>query len=161
MARYDAENLANDLVAILKTNLSTKLTAITAEKGDSLTLSPVDTTRGYFFQSLEKATAAALPVFIFWGLDDPIAKGSSGMATAQEIDFFFILVLQDTAENETFIIRLMRYMRAIREVFEENYTTINRAARISVSSLAPVPIESLNAAGTFKATGVKIRANLA
>lgn len=161
MAVYDIESLSADLVGILKTNFATKLAAITTEKGDSLTLLVPDTTRGYLFQSLEFSAAAAQPVFVFWGLDDPIPEGSSGQATAQKIDFFFILMLQDTAENATFMTRLLRYMRAMKEIFEENYTKINRVARLSVSSLAPVPLGDLNGAGSFKATGVRIRANLA
>ena len=161
MARYDLENLIDDCVALLQANLATKLAAISAEKNDGLVLAVPDTTNGYFFQSLEKSTAAAQSVFVFYGLDDPEPLASSGQATGQKVDLFFIVVLQDTAENSIFVTRLMRYMRAVREIFEENFTGINRSVRLSVSSLAPVPIAALDNSGAFGATGVKIRATIA
>lgn len=161
MAKYDLEQLSLDLVAILQANLGAKLAQISTLKNDGLVLLVPDTARGYFFQSLEKETATNQPVFVFYGLDDPVTKYSSGQATGIEVDLFFILVLQDTAENPVFTRRLLRYMRAFQEVFEENFTKINRSVRISVSSLAPVPLGALDNAGAAGATGVKIRANLA
>jgi hypothetical protein len=159
MAKYDIENLLTDLAAIAKTNLNTKIAAITAEKNDDIVLKTIDS-GAYFFQSLAKNRAASYPVFLFYGMDDPTADGI-GPGTAETVNIFFLVVLQDTAEEEVYMTRLLRYSRALKEIFEENYATIRRVSRILVSNLAPVSFEIENVSGTFKAVGVKVRATLA
>ena len=159
MARkFDIEILLSDLRAIALANLNTKLASIDAEKNDGITLKQLDPDK-VFFQDLDKSDAAAAPLFLYYGLDDPVTD-AIGAHTALQLSIYFILVLQDTAENFTYMTRLLRYMRAMQEIFQENYATIQYVSRIQVSSLSPVSF-TVEGTGTFKATGVKIKAVLA
>lgn len=156
--KYDVESLLNDLKAIVVNNINTQLALIDVEKNDGVTMGEIDD-NAYFFQSLQMSTAANYPVFVFYGIDDPVTSGI-GHATSKAIDVFFIVVLQDTAENAVYMTRLLRYGRAMEEIFEKNFATITRAARLLVSSLAPVSFAVLNTPGSYKGVGVKIKATI-
>lgn len=158
MAKYDIENLLADTLKIVNDNLNVKLRAISAEKADGLNLLELDPAK-CFFQDLDKSDAIAAPLFLFYGVDDPQVDGI-GPASAIRAELFFILVLMDTGENKLFMTRLLRYMRAMQEIFQDNYDKIVRVGRISVSSLAPVSF-TIQGGGSFKAVGVKLKASLA
>lgn len=158
MAKYDLENLLADCLGVVTSNLNTKLAAITSEKGDGLALETLDPAQ-IFFQDLNKSDAAASNLFLFYGIEDPQADGI-GPATALRNELFFILVLKDTGETTVFMKRLLRYMRAMQEIFQDNYDKIPRVGKIAVSSLSPVSF-TIEGGGSFKAVGVKIRAILA
>lgn len=156
--KYDLENLLADTLAIVTNNFNTKLLAIDAEKNDGITLKPLDLQK-CFFQDLNKSEVAAAPLFLFYGVDDPVADGI-GPHTALTCHLFFILVLQDTGENKKYMTRLLRYLRAMQEIFQDNYDKNPRVGRLSVSSIAPVSF-SVEGGGSFKAVGVKVKAVLA
>lgn len=163
-ARYDVEELLRDLADVCKAKLNTRLAAITAEKvaqnpSDALTTLAQVPDGAYFFQSLDKSRAAAHPVFMFWGLEDPVADGA-GPYTIERLSIFFIVVVKDTAEQENYMWRLMRYSRALKEIFEENFSKNRGGVKLSVSSLSPVGFDALGMPGSFKAVGVRLSATI-
>lgn len=158
MARYDIENFLSDLVATCKAKLNTKIADINAEKGDAITVATVPD-EAYFFQALNKAKAAPYPVFMFYGLEDPETDGL-GPYTSESYEIYFIVVVKDTAENEIYLTKLLRYARALKEIFEQNFSKNPWGIKLKVSSLSPVGFEALGMPGSFKACGAKIRATL-
>lgn len=157
MPKYDAEKLLIDLAGIVTGNLNAKIDVINTEKNDSVTLKHLDTTK-VFFQDLNTENVAA-DLFLFYGLEDPQAEGL-GPYTASRFEIFFILAVADTGENgSAYMTRLLRYMRAMKEIFEDNYSTIPQAGRLRISSLSPVPLNALGN-GPYGATGVRIKADL-
>ncbi len=153
-ARYDIEELLRDLLEVCKANLNTKLAALDAEKNDGITLLTVPD-EAYFFQSLEKARAAPYNAFVFWGLDDPTPDGH-GPYTLENLGIFFIVVVRDTAETENYLFRLMRYSRAMKEIFEQNFSKNRGRVKLSVQNLSPVGFDALGMPGSFKAVGVRL-----
>lgn len=159
MARYDLESLLNDLKAVAVANLNAKLSAISSEKNDDIALLPVPN-EAYFFQVLDKKKAGHFPAFIFYGASDPTVQ-AIGAGTAEDYEVFFIAVLRETAEGEAFSTRLLRYSRALKEIFETAFTQNKIRTRISVSSITPTNFAIQDQPGSFRGVGVKVRAVLA
>lgn len=159
MARYDLESLLNDLKAVAVANLNAKLSSITTEKADEISLLPIPE-EAYFFQVLDKKKAGHHPAFIFYGASDPQIQ-STGPATAEDYEIFFIVVLRETAEGEAFTTRLLRYSRALKEIFETAFTQNKVRTRIMVSSITPTNFGIQDTPGSFRGVGVKVKAVLA
>lgn len=159
MARYDLEKLLNDMKAVAVAGLNAKLAAISAEKGDEIALLPIEE-GAYFFQVLDKSKAGHHKAFIFYGASDPTVQ-AIGASTAEDYEIFFIVVLRETVEGEAFSTRLMRYARALKEIFETAFTQNKIRTRISVSTITPTNFAIQGQPGMFKGVGVKVRAVLA
>lgn len=154
MARNDLERLLNELKNISQAKLTTKLAAIDAEKNDGLTMTPIPN-EAYFFQDLSLESAAAFPAFMFFGVDDPEPIGN-GPGTIERVEIYFIVVVQAEANASQFSTKLLRYNRALKEIFEESYGAIPWATKLQVSSLTPTTLQAPGFQAGFKGVGVKI-----
>lgn len=158
MARkYDIEDLASDLEAVMKNFLNPKLASLDAEKADGMTLSPVDA-NAYFFASLDGKEASYNP-FIVYGIDD-IATDANGSATANTITFNLALVLTDEGLDLQIVNRMLRYQRALREIFEENWSQSRNGIKLKIQSLVPVYLKGLNATYPSRVVGLNVTAVL-
>lgn len=151
---YDLEQLCFDLQTIASANLATKLAALDTEKNDGLTLKAPAST-AYFFQALNKAQATADDVFVFFGMDDPTADGLGPM-TVEEVEIFFIVMARDTGENQQYLRRMLRYSRALKEIFQENFSNTPWKNKLKVTSIAPVSFTIQGVPSTFMGAGVKV-----
>lgn len=158
MARYDLESLVNDLKAICQANLNTKLAAIDVEKNDGLTSYQIPIT-AYLFQDLRQESVAPHKAIMFFGIDDPESNGI-GPATLERVEIYFIVICQRYPDAVEFHTRLLRYMRALKEIFEENWHTLPNANRYTISSLSPTTLEGPGFQAGYKAVGVKVQAIL-
>jgi len=157
MARYDLESLLSDLKAVCVANLNTKLTSIATEKGDSVSV-PAINDAAYFFQILDFTAAGVWPVFLYYGAEDPTAD-SVGAHTAEDYNIFFVVVMRDTADGELMNTKMLRYSRALKEIFEQAFVENKIRVRISVTSITPLAIGDSET--TFRSVGVKVGAILA
>jgi hypothetical protein len=151
---YDIEKLLTDMKAVAVANLDTKLAAIAAEKGDGLTLATIPAA-AYIFQTLTRNHATAYPAFMFYGYDDPTADGI-GPYTLEEFEIFFIAMVKDTAENGVYLTRMMRYGRALKEIFQDGFNNTPWKNKLKVSSVAPVSFQIAGGPGSFMGAGVKV-----
>lgn len=162
MAKRDLERLIFDLEALVKANLNTKIAAIDAENNavlaaqDQVTCPLLDT-NAFLFQDMTQADAAGFPVFVFFGTESP-QTNSVGPGTANICEFFFIVVLQNDGSPRSSYIKLLRYVRALQEIFESNFKKFPDASRLEVSGTDPVTIAPPSGEWSFKGAGVKIRA---
>lgn len=159
MAKRDLETIIFDLEALVKANLPAKLLAIDADKGDGITLTQIPDA-AYFFQDLKQSDAAAYPAFISFGIEDPTPEGI-GPSTSEATEIFFVVVLQGDGTPRDIYKKLLRYMRGLKEIFQENFDKIPSTSRLIVSSLSPVAIVAPTTNWSFRAAGVKIRAVIA
>lgn len=150
---YDLELLMDDIKTIMTSNLNTKIGDINTEKSDSITLLTVDNS-AYFLQDLDHSTINHNP-FIFYSCENIEGKGL-GPNTPQEFIINCILVLADQSGYIDISTRMFRYLRALREIFEENFSIKSNGNFISINSLAPIPLTSLNETEEFRATGIQI-----
>ncbi len=154
---YDLENLMSDVKAIMVDNLNTKINAINSEKSDSTTLLTVDN-NAYFLQELDSATINYNP-FVFYTCEEIDGSGF-GPNTPQEFLINCILILADQSAYSDIPTRMFRYLRAFKEIFEENFSIKSNSNFISINQITPIPLTGLNEQQEFRATGIQIRTSI-
>lgn len=152
--KYDVEKFCADLKAVVVGNINTKLLAIDAEKNDGIVLKPIDAD-AYFFQELNGKVANYDP-YLLYSIEDMGSSGHGPM-TSQAPVIHFIIVLADTGQDVNGIAaRMLRYQRALKEVFEEHWSENGNAIKIEISSMVPVQFTLMNSANPFRAIGVAV-----
>jgi hypothetical protein len=159
MARFDFEDILDDIKTVLVANLNTKIGLLNTEKNDGISI-PTIKDQAFFMQSLDDSAANFDP-FIIYGVEDieviePIHVGR----TAERIFISVIIVLTDNGRLNINNI-LFRYSRILKEIFETNFQNKNISNRIKVNRLSPVPFKALDGSETFKAIGVMLETVLA
>ena len=157
-AQYDIERLIDDLVGLVKTNLNTKLTEITIEKGDSLTLKSVNDS-AYIIQSMNQKIINFDP-FIWVIVNNPESDGI-GPHTALTVPVDIVILVKDQNQDQNLYKRMFRYGRALKEVIEDNWEKISFGIKLKVNSLAPAPVVLFNTSDPYKAVGVQVEADFA
>jgi hypothetical protein len=159
MARtlYDLEALLADVEAVLKANLPSQLTAIDSEKNDGITLKQIDNA-AYFAQTLNQGVAAYDP-YLAYGVIDQSPDGNYG-GTADRISIQVVIVLSDPGQDPSVLKRILRYQRALRQVFESNWEKTRKNIKIRVEPTLPVQLTELDTSKSFRAVGVQIETQL-
>jgi hypothetical protein len=161
-SRYDIESLLRDIATFIAANLPAKLTAITTEKGDSLTLE-APASGAYFLQNLEKEAANYDPILVY-GIEDIEPGGGTGPGTALPLKLFVMLALHDVGNDPNVVYRLLRYQRALMDIFESNWASVGNSVKFRVSGLVPIPLSFLGPdrehLRNTKAVGLNLEATL-
>jgi len=157
MATYDWESLGADIETVMTDNLNTKLTAITTEKGDSLSLKSVGAS-AYFFQSLDNTVVSYDP-YIFYAIESVDAEGV-GPAVAEDILVSIWLVLQDPKEDLSTHKRMLRYARALKEIFLENWDSNSKRGKIMIESFKSEQFTNANTSDDYRVAHVNLRLNM-
>lgn len=134
---FDIELLLSDIEAFLVANLNTKLAAIDTEKNDGVTLAQINSA-AYYQQTIHKETLNYDP-FVIYGIEAIEARGQ-GPATLEKYQLYVVVVMTDTHNDPKLLKRLLRYQRALKELFHANWSTIGNPVKMKVSSLVPVPL---------------------
>lgn len=154
---YDIEQLILDLLAICQGKLNAKLAAIDAEKDDGISL-PQIPPNAYFFQSLDEE-AAPFNQFVYFGVEDPIPD-SNGPYAAESVTVYFIVVIKRTPESRRLMQKVLRYQRALKEIFQEGWANSPSGCKLSVSGLRPSDFKFLNNSQSHRAIGVQIQTTI-
>lgn len=141
MARYDVENFTDDLLAFLQANLNTKLSSLDTEKNDGITLAQIAST-AYFFQNLSTEIVNYNP-FIFYRIDTMGGAQNLFSAVDKNFQMQVMVIVSDNGNDVDIMRRLLRYQRAMIELFESNFANVSKLGAIKVQGLAPFPVESL------------------
>jgi len=158
MANYDIETFFDQLETFLIANLNTKITAINAEKADSITLASVSSS-AYFFLTLDEQVANYDP-FIFYTIGG-ISSNGIGPGTGKTYLVDVALIMTNDGVDSNSRKRTLRYHRAITELFEENYANIDKRVNIKVESLEPITFAAQNDSQFYRAVGVQLQVTLA
>lgn len=139
-SRYDLENLLADVKALLVGNFNTALAAVEVEKESQglpvMTLLPVDPIVGYFQQGWSPQNMNINPAIVF-GVQEILVEGA-GPATKKEYVLFIDAVLVDRQEDLLINQRVLRYSRALEDVFHQNYDRLPSASRIKIKTVLPL-----------------------
>lgn len=155
--RYDVECFIDNLLVFLKANLNNKLASIDLEKGGEITTELVDD-NAYIFQSLDNMPVNFDPI-LFYGISDMGSKSIPGASA--KIFTVEISVIKTDDESTEIGKKLLRYGRALEEIFEENYFKINNVRpKIEIASLQPVSFKLQNSSNRFKAIGIEIETSI-
>lgn len=151
--KQDLEVIVDSIVTLLKAKLPSKLTSITSEKGDSTSLPAIDPA-AYVIFTLNKQPVIYDP-FLFVFPIDLRTEGRRGLS-AHTVSLSVLTIKSDAGENLGIDRTMLRYMRALEEVFEENFDDLGTGAKYIIESLAPKQIGDLNSGKQFKAAGVAL-----
>lgn len=158
--KYDVESFCADIVATLRARLNTKLLALDAEKNDGVVLKPVDNA-AYFFQELNAKTANYNP-YVLYSVED-LPSSSVGPATILSPVVHVVIVVADNVQDKdpNFIgARMLRYQRAMQEIFEENWTGNRHGVKIQITSMTPVQFSLMNSSKSYRAIGIAIQGSI-
>ena len=161
--KFDLECFFDNLELFLKDKLNPQIVLIDAEKNankaiaDQWTTEPVDN-EAYVYQSLDQMPVNFDPI-LYYGISQMPSNGI-GPATAKN-PIIEISIIKTDDESKTIGRKLLRYQRALEEIFEENFYKINSVRpKIEVSSLQPVAFKDQNSSNRFKAIGIEIELSI-
>lgn len=158
--KYDVEKLEADLLALVKAKLPAKITEINTDKADSITLL-VPTDAQYFNTTDDEASASNQILTVLYGLTggSPISIQS---ATAEENQYIFLIYFNNLNLAAGIVRRsLLRYTRAFKEVFEENFDRLSFVSNMNIITIAPQLWRENEKSPVYKVAGVYIETSLA
>jgi len=159
--KYDLERLLDDLLAIVKTNLNTKINEIQAEKttllGQGNFAVPLIDDNAWF-DSLDERTVNFDP-YVYYGVNDNRVIEQAG-AEASEVQIFFTVVLHYDGSDTAMFRKMLRYIRALQEIVSENFDAIQCASNLTVSTMTPVDLKDLDGDTFHKIGGVVINTSI-
>lgn len=158
-AKYDTESLITELVALLQANLNPKIDALNAEKADDAPIYQVPN-EAYFFQDINHERAPAYSVILFYGLEDPKTT-TEGPHVMEDHTLHFIICVKETAETSAFTTKLLRYTRAVQEVFQDGWINNRNRCKLAISAISPTKFSADGVAGSWRCVGVKVETTLA
>lgn len=150
-AKYDIESFVNDMVAILQSKLPAKISAINAEKNDTIELANID---NYYDDVTEQVFN--INQFLHYNIANIDSK-SIGCQTSTTITMFFEIVFI-TGNSGNTLQKALRYTRAIREVFQENSKN-GKYGTLKIADLIPDKAV-LNNGSDFKVAGVLLESTI-
>lgn len=156
--KQDIETILSNIKTILTDNLSSKLIAITTDKSNDITLPDIDS-NAYALQSLQNKIVMNYNPFIFYGIQN-INNQSVGARISEELEVFIIICFYDSnndLDENTVSKRAFRYLRALREIFEEHWADILTYGKIYIDSLVPIELSLMNSNQNHRAVGVNLK----
>jgi len=156
---YDAECLEAELLAIVQNNLGAKLTEISTEKGDSLSLPDIDSADYYSSMVYQEINADP---FIRYGItaSDPDDQNMTSVTARSYTVIFEVVFMEDFSGDDTRK-KAFRYIRALKEVIDANFNKLRSASVIDVIEVLPTDFVANDDQSTvYKIGGVNITATI-
>lgn len=140
--RYDSEDMLDDILKAMVQDgaLNARIAAVEAEKvakgkGLDPTLKPILDT-SYHLQSWSDKILNSSPA-IFYGIES-VATNDGGPGAAAETPTVFIeVVMVDSGMTNDAAKRILRYTRAIKDLFSEFFEQTPNSARIKIETVRP------------------------
>ncbi len=156
--KCDVETVEADLLALVQAKLPDKIAEITAEKADGIVLT-VPANTDYINTTDDEVNNTDL--IVHYGITDgvPLSIGSN---TAEDNRYVFNIYL-DELNQQPGIVRkkLFRYIRALKEIFEENFKKFSYLSSMKVETIAPGMWQKNEQSPIYKVGGVYIETSLA
>lgn len=161
MARYDLEDCLDDFETLLKTKLNTKIAEIESEKvAKSKGINLEQVSGDAFFRQTWSDKILNYNPAIFFGIEnlDPV---SGGEITAERVTIFIECVIVDGGNDTNTHRRVNRYSRAIKELIEQNFDSIEYGSKIKVETVRPTSFKlELDTSEEIKVGGVSVSLNI-
>ena len=160
--KYDVEKILDDIESLLKEKLNAQLQSIAAEK-DALgkTVDTPEILETSYFQQTWSDNILNVTPAIFYGVDTIQATGN-GPTTLEVFKIFVEVVYIDSGMDTNGKRRLLRYSRAIKEVFEKNFDALPWANKINIETIRPLAFTlDTNTSEEVRVGGVSITTALA
>lgn len=149
---YDLETLLSDIKSIMTSNLNTKLTSITNEKDDLIVLKPVSSSA--YLEDMDDKFANYDP-FILTYITNIDTEGI-GYQTSKTVTVNVALVLSDDGLKGDILHRMLRYGRALEEIFEENWRNKGAVGTFKIESLPVLSFQRSDNSERYKVVGLNL-----
>lgn len=164
MAKFDAEDLLDAVLEVMTDNLNARISAIDAEKtAKGKELKPVLATikaSAYFRQSWSEKILNATPA-IFYGIEECTPIDGGGVA-ATTYKIFCEVIYTDNGMYNDATNRILRYTRALKEIFEEAFKSVAEMSAIKIETVRPIAFKlNLDSSEEIKVGGVSLSITLA
>lgn len=156
--KQDIESLADYIESLLKAGLNAKIDQINTEKADTTTLKHVDAA-AYSMHRIKGSALNFDPLVVTY-LDNLDAVGM-GAGTAETPTIKAVILVADNGQDSELDRRMLRYMRAVKEVFEENFSKNRTWPNLEITSLVPDSAKLNGSSQNYRATGVNLKTSLA
>lgn len=161
---FDGEDLLDRVLSIIQTGLSAKLTAIEAEKiakGKGITGGlPVPESGAYFRQTWSNNILNYAPA-IFYGIENVQADGV-GPVTSEKFTVFVEVIIVDSGMDTNTTSKIMRYSRALKELFQSSFSEVAETGRIKIETVRPVSFKlEQDSSEEIKVGGISLTVALA
>ena len=139
---YDEEQMIRDIRNLFEANLNTEIGCINTEKGavsgDALFLEDIPTDK-YIFETIDKKLLNFKGFFVLYGLVEYAVEGANIESYIEGTTVTFQIGTFDKGEKErsNIMYKLLRYRRAISQVFMKNPDVVRGYAKPLVTRLKP------------------------
>lgn len=158
--KCDIEIIETKLLELVQAKLPSKLSEIDTEKNDGITLE-VPAGDQYFNSTDIDEEVINQDLLVKYGLVESSAISISS-ATSEENDYIFLIYLTDlNAPQGILRKRLFRYIRAFKEIFEENFNAFPFLSNFTIKVIAPALWQDNEQSPAYKVGGVYIETSLA
>lgn len=154
---YDIETFLNEVRTFLREKMTTAVTAINTEKGDTL-LQAVGND-AYFIQTLNNEATNYNP-FVLIGVEDVTTSGD-GPFLKRSYTVAVIVVIADNGNSDDIPKTLFRYQRVLEDLFNKNWASMKSSVKLKVRSLVPISFRMLDSSDNFRAIGVQLDFSIA
>ena len=138
--KYDIERFIDDVAALLKAKMQDKLNQINVEKatlGSTITLQDVPTESYYIHTWNDKILNEPLAMFI--AIEDVEAEPHGSYTKESYKVAVEITMTRDPNETgNPMPSKLLRYSRALKEIFEENFKDMREPTLIKIETVRPI-----------------------
>lgn len=156
--KNDLESVCLALETFMRARLNTKLSEITTEKNDGIVL-PTVPDAAYVFEYWGEEVANFNPV-VLYGFAGMEAADGPGPGVVEQIRMQIGVVLNDDGSAEL-IRKLLRYQRALKEIFLSGWDRVAGVSNVRVSGVEPFPIALAKRDNPDRVIGVTVEFSIA
>jgi len=154
--RYDAETFLDDVIGLVRDNLSAKVVAINAEKADKFQIKDIPAKQ--YHPDIMDGVINQFP-FVYYGVIEIEVGESVGSHTQLDVTVI-VAVVFDNKGHKGNNNQALRYTRILREIIQEDFLKFPSAGKMQVVEFAPADFSS-NQGADFKIGGIHVKASIA
>ncbi len=164
MSTYDAENLLEAILGVMTSGLNAKVAAIEAEKlADGKGLTPAlaaINSAAYYAQTWDEKILNSKGASIFYGIGDVSLVENAG-AHAKTYKMFVDVVYVDSDLQKDGYKRILRYSRALEELFAVQFAPAIAGGTVKVEQIYPIGFKlEMDSSDEVKIGGVSLTVTL-
>jgi len=157
MARFDLENFSDTLKAYLVDNMAAKIAEINTEKGDDPVLIEIPETQ--YFEDFNRKIVNFKDFMYFGFLDFETGIPNAG-ELGQPASMFFMTFVTDQNSGVIGRNKILRYTRAMFEIFQENATEEANISDLEITILPPEAVKLDFGSDWYKVGGVYVKGTI-
>lgn len=161
--KFDAEDILDTVLGVMTAGLNTQIAAIEAEKiaaGKGLTPTLAQIDSGSYVEQTWSDEILNFNPGIFYGIED-VSTQSIGMAVAKTYKIFCEVIVIDDGNSVGCHKRILRYSRALEEIFETAFKDAIGGGKASVEQVRPISFKKdLDSSEEIKIGGISLTITL-